>query len=85
MSQVSRHRGFNDKVLETFQQEAIDCKSTLIFVGTVKAVQALVKTFTDAGIDARHVVGGTDREERAKVIRQFKAGETNVMINCLVL
>ena len=60
-------------------------KSTLIFVSTVSHVHALVELFKSYGIDARGIVGKTDKLERFAVLEDFKRGKFPVLINCAIL
>ena len=57
----------------------------LIFLPTVATCEQAVSELCFAGIDARCIVGKTPKSERQRTLKDFAAGEVQVVVNCLVL
>lgn len=72
------------QIVETWVRHAFN-RRTLIFVPTRAASRTLIEKFVEAGIAAAHVDGETPRAERDEIIRQFRAGEIQVLSNVAVL
>ena len=56
--------------------------STLVFCASVEHAKDVAQAFTDAGIDARYLHGGTPKEERRRVVQEFKNKKFPVLTNC---
>ena len=71
-------------VVDAFRKYAPDRKA-LVFCPTVKVTHVLANTFMEAGIVAEGVDGNTPLDERRAMLRRFRSGSTQVMVNCEVL
>ena len=85
MWKVTGTHQFNEYVLKTYQKEAGDRKSTLIFCANLDVVQDLTKKFKKAGIKAESVSSRTPQFKRVCTIMDFKASRLRWLINCEVL
>lgn len=66
------------KVLE---EHAADRRSPIVFTPTVEVARATAEALPSAA----YVHGGTPREERLNIYRQFRTGEVRTLVNCMVL
>lgn len=57
-------------------------RRTVVFACSVKHSIALTERFLDAGVRAEHVDGMFDSAERDGVFKRFRAGDTQVLVNC---
>jgi superfamily II DNA or RNA helicase len=73
-----------EHALTAYQQHAAGRKA-LIFAPTVEVAQLMAGAFTGAGIASRWVSGETPRDERAATLAAFRAGEVQVLANCMIL
>lgn len=62
-----------------------DRKSWLVFATGVAHAEALAEELRALGVSAEAVVGSTPKDERARLIAAFKAGELRCLVNCAVL
>lgn len=60
-------------------------RRTLVFTPTVATAVSVAEEFRHAGVKAASVSGLTSLEERRELLRQFSAGEIDVISNCAVL
>jgi len=60
-------------------------KKTIVFATSVAHSMNLCESFVDMGIRAAHIDGGTDNDERERVLREFNEGSVQVICNCMVL
>jgi len=60
-------------------------RQTVVFTTTVAHSVAIMDAFNEAGITAEHIDGKTDKQERAEVLRRFRAKDTTIICNCAVL
>lgn len=56
-------------------------KRMVLFAWSVEASMSIAQRFSDAGIPAEHVDGGTDDRVREGAMERFKSGETRVLCN----
>jgi superfamily II DNA or RNA helicase len=70
-------------IVKAWRQYA-DGRPTLAFTASVAQAHALAQTFQNASIAAVAVDGSTPKDERADILRRFKAGEVTVLCNCSV-
>ncbi len=54
----------------------------LAFAATVAHAKALCETFVAAGVNARWASGTTPKEERRKIVDDFRKGRFEVLVNC---
>ena len=71
-------------VVETWKHLARG-KSTIVFASGVKHSQHLAETFNAQGIPAGHIDGGTNNDERIRILGDFNSGRITVLCNCMVL
>jgi len=60
-------------------------RPTIAFTVSVQQAFDLAQTFKNAGVAAEAVHGGTPSDERADLLRRFKAGQVPIICNCAVL
>lgn len=56
-------------------------KSCLVYCVSRMHAQHVTEGYRDAGIDARYVAGDTEKSERVRIIRGFKAGRIPVIVS----
>lgn len=71
-------------VVDAYFEHARDRK-TIVFTPTVEAARAFADQFTVRGVRTAVVWGAMPAEERRLVLKQFSAGELEVIVNCMVL
>ena len=74
----------NQLIVETYQEVTPDTKA-LVFASNVEHTVSLAETFKEAGIRVGYILGSTNKEERKELLRKFKTGEKQVIVNCNVL
>ncbi|MGW3724169.1 DEAD/DEAH box helicase [Streptomyces sp. NPDC000851] len=57
----------------------------VVFTPTVATAQSMAEAFTAAGIPAAAVWGDMTREDRAATLARYRAGDVQVLSNCMVL
>ena len=67
-----------------FWQEETPHRQTIIYAVSVQHAHNLKAVFTDAGIAAEVMLGSTESNERADIIRKFRDGHLRVLINVAV-
>ncbi|KAK5045986.1 hypothetical protein LTR84_008772 [Exophiala bonariae] len=72
----------NEITIKSWQSEAWDRKSTLVFCVNIAHVKGLTYAFRHRGIDARYVTGATKKKDRGERLEQFRKGEFPVLLNC---
>jgi ATP-dependent helicase IRC3 len=72
----------NDITIKSWQSQASDRKSTLVFCVDIAHVTSLTAAFRQRGIDARYVTGATKKRIRGERLAAFKNGEFPVLLNC---
>lgn len=72
----------NEITIKSWQSEAGDRKSTLVFCVDIAHVTSLTAAFRQRGIDARYVTGTTKKRIRGERLAAFKNGEFPVLLNC---
>lgn len=60
-------------------------KSTLVFCVDIAHVTEMTNTFRKYGIDARFVTSLTPKEDRSRLLDDFRAGVFSVLVNCGIL
>ena len=66
----------------TYQTNAADRKSTLVFCVNLAHVAKLTAAFRTAGVDARYLHAKTPAAERKALVDAFRAGQYPVLVNC---
>lgn len=59
-------------------------KQCIVFCVDVAHVMAVTEMFDAAGVKAGYVVGATEKGQRRHTIEQFRNGEIQVLVNCMV-
>ena len=59
-------------------------QKTIVFATGVKHSIAICKQFMSVGITAEHVDGKTLKEDRDAILKRFKSGATQVIVNCQI-
>lgn len=62
-------------------EHAAGRRSPIVFTPTVEVARATAEALPSAA----YVHGGTPREERLNIYRQFRTGEVHTLVNCMVL
>lgn len=70
-----------DLIIETWRKHASN-RQTMVFTASVAQARGLATAFQDAGIAAAWASGETPKPQRAQIINDFKAGLTQVVVNC---
>jgi DNA repair protein RadD len=76
--------GLVGNVIENWKRRA-EGRRTVCFAVGVEHAQALAARWTVAGVAAEVVTGETPRDERDATLARLAAGETTVVVNCMVL
>jgi DNA repair protein RadD len=71
----------NDAVVGEVIARAGDRKSWLLFCAGIHHAQAVCDTLVREGIPAAYVTGETSKTERARILREFKAGTIKAVTN----
>ncbi len=56
-------------------------RKAICYCASIKHYEAMAERFSDAGIPAAHIDGGTGKYERQHIIEQFRTGEIMVLCN----
>lgn len=70
-----------DKILELGQKVG----QTIIFVGSRNNASYLHKALVDLGYEVTNIQGGLSREDRDRIVQEFKDGLTKVLISTDIL
>lgn len=73
-----------EKILSAFQQYAIDRK-TIVFVPGVALARETAKLFQEHNIKCESIDGKLSPEDRKGILSRLSTGETQVVVNCLIL
>lgn len=60
-------------------------KKAVIFAANVEHSMAIAQEFQSKGVAAEHIDGTTPGDERAEILKRFKANQTTVITNCGIL
>lgn len=74
----------NEEVLRQWKEKAGDRK-TIIFCSTLDHAAKVTSTFVEDGIAAEMISGDLPANERASILKRFKTGKTQVVVNVAVL
>lgn len=77
--------GAPEVIRQAVVQHAPGRRSILVFTPTVEVALAVEECMNGSGIPAAVVHGGTPRDERRLIYKRFAAGDTRVLVNCMVL
>lgn len=86
LSKVMNTPQVNEIVLKTYMHKSAEqvggFKSTLLFAVDINHVHSLCTLFRSRGVSAECVTSHTKSQERDAIVRDFKAGKVEVLINC---
>jgi superfamily II DNA or RNA helicase len=71
-------------VAEAYLEHAAD-RAGVVFTPTVSSAQVMTDAMNAAGIPTATVWGGMGKDERAAALDRYKAGDLQVLANCMVL
>lgn len=71
-------------VVVEWKKHASDRK-TIAFACNIAHSEAICKEFVESGVNAIHLDGYTDKDERKEIIARFKRGEIDVLCSVMVL
>lgn len=76
--------GAPEHIAEAIKRYAADRK-TIVFLPTVELARQTAEAINAVGIRAESIDGTTPKEERRRIVDQVRAGELQVITNCMVL
>ncbi|CAB4253790.1 similar to Saccharomyces cerevisiae YDR332W IRC3 Putative RNA helicase of the DEAH/D-box family [Maudiozyma barnettii] len=84
LSRVMNVPEVNEMILLTYLQKKKEnnLKSTLLFGVDIAHVTNLHELFTSHGIGSRYVTSNTKDEQRDAIIKEFKEGKIEILMNC---
>ena len=71
----------NARIVDAYKRHTPNAKA-LIFTASVEHARDVADVFVAAGIEAAFASGETSREERDRIIRDFRADRLKVLVNC---
>lgn len=80
-SQRLMERAVYGPVLDTFR-EYVGQSQAIYFCTTIEHSERTANEFRLAGIRAEHFDGTTPAKERERIVERFRAGDTQVLVNC---
>lgn len=81
---VMNRKVVNDEVVRQWKEKAGD-RRTIVFCSTIVHAQSVEKAFLDEGISVEMVDGETPDLLRARILKNLKSGQTQVVVNVAVL
>ncbi|MEU6702562.1 DEAD/DEAH box helicase [Streptomyces wuyuanensis] len=84
LGQALDDSGAASVIADAYREHAAD-RPGVVFTPTVATAQSMASAFTAAGIPAAAVWGDMPREDRAATLKQYEAGDVQVLTNCAVL
>jgi len=72
------------RVIDHYLQHAPKAKG-VVFACNIEHSLGMVKRFRDYGIAAEHIDGKTPRRERDRVLAALRAGDIQIVTNCMIL
>lgn len=71
------------RIAEAYREHAADRKG-IVFTPTVAAAEVVCAALVTEGFVAEVVHGGTPAAERAAIVARYRAGDTQILVNCMV-
>lgn len=84
LSQALSQANIHEHIVNAVKKFAPDRK-IIVFVPGVSLALEVAKVFCDHGFRAEAIYGKMDPKDRKEVIHRLRTGETQVIVNCLVL
>jgi DNA repair protein RadD len=85
MENAVHRSGYTEKALVEILKEGSARRSWLIFCPTVEYANEIATLLNERGIKSACVTGETEKSERDRVLRDYKAGKIRAITNCSVL
>jgi superfamily II DNA or RNA helicase len=74
-----------DKVIAAVYKEHAGDRQGVVFTPTVETAHSTMVALEQAGIPSAYITGETPRDIRRKIFEEFRKGQTQVLVNCMVL
>ena len=74
----------NELIVSTYIEKFKDSKA-LLFASSVAHTEDITEMFKSAGVKAEYILGSTKKEDRSRILAEFKTGKIKVLCNCAVL
>jgi superfamily II DNA or RNA helicase len=71
----------NARIVDAYRRHTPDAKA-LVFTASVEHARDVAQAFVTGGINAEYASGETPREERERIISDFRADRVQVLVNC---
>lgn len=84
LAQALDDSGAAEVVADAYKKFAYD-RPGVVFTPTVATAQSMADALNDIGISAATIWGDMSREARATALKWYRAGEVQVLTNCMVL
>ncbi|MFF1417447.1 DEAD/DEAH box helicase [Streptomyces sp. NPDC058280] len=84
LAQALDDSGAAGVVADAYREFAAD-RPGVVFTPTVATAQSMTAALSAAGIPAATVWGDMPKDERTQVLKQYQAGDVQVLSNCMVL
>ena len=75
--------GWHDLVTNAYIEHA-DGKQAIAYTPGVAGSKSLCQAFLERGVNAVHIDGGTPRDERREIVRDFRDRKIQVLTNCAI-
>ncbi len=71
----------NARIVDAYRRHTPDQKA-LVFTASVEHARSVYESFAGAGVAAAFASGETPKEERERIVADFRADRINVLVNC---
>ena len=71
----------NRRIVAAYKQNTPGLKA-LVFTASVEHARDVAEEFVEAGVRAEWASGETPRDERERIVREFRSGDLAVLVNC---
>ena len=71
----------NARIVASYKQHTAGLKA-LVFTASVEHARDVAEEFVANGVKAEWASGETPKAERERIVRDFRSGKTNVLVNC---
>lgn len=85
LEQVVNNEERNKLIVEAYKKYASDRKSTIVFATGIDHSRALSEIFNEYGIYCKSIDSTLEKEDREKILQEFKSGKLPVLCNCNIL
>jgi superfamily II DNA or RNA helicase len=81
LAQAVNTKERNARIVDAYRRHTPNAKA-LVFAASVEHARDIADVFVAAGVEAAFASGETAREERERIIRDFRADRVKVLVNC---